>query len=149
VTTRRSALKTLTVLLLTACQSTLMRLRGFKVVHVATIDKVPPGGAYRTKLAGEEPIIVVNVNGEVRAFEAVCTHEGCPLGWNPTQHLIRCPCHGSAFDTRGEVVNGPAILPLKAYAAYVEDGLIAVAYLPNDTTTSASKSELRARSIRP
>lgn len=149
MTTRRSALKALMAVLLAACHSTVMRLRGFKVVHVIPLDKLPPGSAYRAKLAGEEPVIVVNVDGDVRAFEAVCTHEGCPLGWNATQHLIRCPCHGSAFDTRGEVVNGPAKLPLKAYEAYVEDGLIAVAYLPNEPATSGSKSELRARAIRP
>ena len=112
-----------------------MRLRGFKVVRVAPLEKIPTGGAYRAKLVGDIPIILVNVDGEIRAFEAVCTHEGCPLGWNPTQHLIRCPCHGSAFDTRGQVVNGPAKLPLAAYEAIVERGQVSVAYWPNGKQT--------------
>ena len=48
-----------------------------------------------------------------------------------------------------EAAIGYVSQPLKAYEAYVEDGLIAVAYLPNDPATSGSKSELRARAIRP
>ena len=83
------------------------------------MDKLPPGSAYRT-MHGDQPIVLVNVEGDVRAFLAVCTHEGCPLGWNPQQHLIRCPCHGSAFDTAGNVVNGPAKVALTRLEAVVE-----------------------------
>ena len=70
---------------------------------------------------GDQPIVLVNVNGDIRAFLGVCTHEGCPLGWNPNQHLIRCPCHGSAFDTAGRVVNGPAKIGLTKLETIVED----------------------------
>lgn len=122
---RRTALKTLAAGLLAACDATIARLRGFKVVRVASLDNVPPGGAYRAK-NGDEPIILVNVNGDIRAFVAVCTHEGCPLGWNPNQHLIRCPCHGSAFDTRGLVVEGPAKLPLTELETVVERGVVSI-----------------------
>ena len=89
------------------------------------VEKVPAGAAYRTKY-GDEPIIVVNAGGGIRTFVAVCTHEGCPLGWNPTQHLIRCPCHGSAFDTSGLVVNGPAKLPLTELDTIVERGMVSI-----------------------
>src|SRR6185436_10265980 len=70
---------------------------------VGAMDKLPPGGGLRASLGGDESAIVVNVDGAVRAFRAVCTHEGCPLGWNAQQHLIRCPCHGGAYDTNGHV----------------------------------------------
>src|SRR5437660_697039 len=126
-----------------------MRLRGFKVVHVAPLEKIPPGGAYRTKLGGDEPVILVNVGGEIRVFEAVCTHEGCPLGWNPTQHLIRCPCHGSAFDTRGQVVNGPAKLPLPEFEAIVERGQVSVAYWPSTNEIVEFSPERPATGSRP
>ena len=103
MSSRRSALRRLVSLplgFLAACESTVARLRGKRLVPVANLDNVPPGSAYRMK-HGDEPIVIVNVGGDVRAFLAVCTHEGCPLGWNQQQHLIRCPCHGSAFDTAG------------------------------------------------
>jgi Rieske Fe-S protein len=122
---RRSALKTLAMLVLAACESTVARMRGWKVVPIASVEKVPAGAAYRTKY-GDDPLIVVNAGGRIRTFVAVCTHEGCPLGWNPTQHLVRCPCHGSAFDTRGQVVNGPAKLPLTELETIVERGVVSI-----------------------
>jgi Rieske Fe-S protein len=93
-------------------------------VPVTSLDKVPPGSAFRTR--GDSPIIVLNVGGEIRAFDAVCTHEGCPVGWNPAQRLIRCPCHGGAYDATGRVVDGPPPAPLHRLEAEVGDGVIYV-----------------------
>lgn len=123
MTTRRSALRALLAVLVTACDTTIARLRGWKLVPVVRADQVPEGSAYRTTV-GDRPLIVVNARGTIRTFLAECTHEGCPLGWNPQQHLIRCPCHGSAFDTRGQVVNGPAKRPLTELETMVERGEI-------------------------
>jgi Rieske Fe-S protein len=101
------------------------RWRRPRGVPVTSLDKVPPGSAFRTR-DGENPIIVLNVAGEIRAFDAVCTHEGCPLGWNPEQRLIRCPCHGGAYDTTGRVVDGPPPAPLHRLEAEVGEGVIYV-----------------------
>lgn len=38
-----------------------------------------------------------------------CTHMGCRLVYNPTSRLWECPCHGSAFDDIGHVLNAPAV----------------------------------------
>ena len=124
---RRAALKTLVLGALAACDATVARLRGRTLVAVTTVDNVPDGSAFRTKL-GDQPVIVVNDKRKIRTFVAVCTHEGCPLGWNPVQHLIRCPCHGSAFNTAGAVVNGPAATPLTELETFVErDKILVVA----------------------
>ena len=126
MTSRRAALRALLawpVALLAACESTVARLRGKRLVSGATLDKVPPGSAYRMT-HGDQPIVLVNVDSDVRAFLAVCTHEGCPLGWNPEQHLIRCPCHGGAYDTNGKVVSGPPPAPLTELHAVVKEGTI-------------------------
>ena len=139
---RRSALKTLAAAFLAACDATIMRMRGFKVAPIATLDQVPPGGAYRTKFR-DEPIILVNDAGDVRAFLAVCTHEGCPLGWNPNQHLIRCPCHGSAFNTMGIPVNGPATKGLAGFETIVRGNQVSLVYHPNDQTTVELKAVKR------
>ena len=125
MTSRRRVLEAFAAVLLAACDATIARLRGWQVVRVTSVDNVPRGGAYRTRY-GDDPIIVVNADGEFRTFVAVCTHEGCPLGWNPNQRLIRCPCHGSAFDTRGHVVNGPAKLPLTELETIVERGQLSI-----------------------
>jgi Rieske Fe-S protein len=46
------------------------------------------------------------------AFSMACTHEGCLI--NVTAGLrFDCPCHGSRFDNNGQVVQGPAAVPLQ------------------------------------
>ena len=101
------------------------RLRRPRGVPVTPMAELPPGSAFRARY-GDSPIIVLNVAGEIRAFDAVCTHEGCPLGWNPEQRLIRCPCHGGAYDVSGKVVDGPPPAPLHRLEAAVGDGMIFV-----------------------
>ena len=129
MTSRRSALKLFFLGVLAACDSTIARLRGARLVFIARVDQVERGSAYRTK-HGDDPLILVNVDGRVTTYLAVCTHEGCPLGWNAQQHLIRCPCHGSAFDARGQVVEGPAQKPLVELQTFVERGQVFVASGP-------------------
>ena len=123
MTNRRGALKVLLLGVLAACDSVVARMRGARLTPIARVDQVTPGSAYRTT-HGDDPLILVNVGGKVTAFLAVCTHEGCPLGWNQNQHLIRCPCHGSAFDPAGKVVNGPAQVPLTPLKIISERGQV-------------------------
>lgn len=51
-------------------------------------------------------------NGELTLRSATCTHMGCRVGWNETEHTWDCPCHGSRFKPKGEVLSGPAESPL-------------------------------------
>lgn len=38
-----------------------------------------------------------------------CSHLGCALKWNPTEHSWDCPCHGSRFGENGGLINNPAM----------------------------------------
>ena len=51
-------------------------------------------------------------DGVLSLRSATCTHMGCHVGWNPAERTWDCPCHGSRFTPRGEVIAGPAESPL-------------------------------------
>jgi glycine/D-amino acid oxidase-like deaminating enzyme len=42
-----------------------------------------------------------------------CPHLGCALKWNRQEHSWDCPCHGSRFSERGELLDNPATDDLK------------------------------------
>ena len=46
--------------------------------------------------------------GEIYQVDIVCPHMGCQLTWNPDEHTWDCPCHGSRFDYKGNLLDGPA-----------------------------------------
>lgn len=37
-----------------------------------------------------------------------CPHLGCSLEWNQNELTWDCPCHGSRFDYKGNIINNPA-----------------------------------------
>lgn len=37
-----------------------------------------------------------------------CPHLGCALKWNDAEHSWDCPCHGSRFNEKGELLDNPA-----------------------------------------
>lgn len=76
------------------------------------LDQVPPGQAKVATLDGEKLAIHRSESGELSVLSAVCPHMKCLVHWNGEDGSWDCPCHGSRFDTRGEVIEGPAYHPL-------------------------------------
>lgn len=60
------------------------------------------------------PIAIYHLqNDQFSSYLMQCTHLGCELQAYETN--LVCPCHGAEFNTKGEVTNGPAYLPLKSF----------------------------------
>ncbi|MFP5229587.1 MAG: ubiquinol-cytochrome c reductase iron-sulfur subunit [Acidobacteriota bacterium] len=60
-----------------------------------------------------DSMIVVNHPSDVAVFSSRCSHLGCRIDRTEGQELV-CPCHGSRYDRRGNVVRGPATRSLRA-----------------------------------
>ena len=73
--------------------------------------------------AGDPGIIVQLADGSFVAFDAVCTHEGCTVGWDQQDGVILCPCHDAAFDPAHDaaVIQGPARTPLGKLPIVVDE----------------------------
>ncbi len=66
--------------------------------------------------------------GTYLAFSAVCTHEGCTVGFDQSANQFACPCHGARFDaSNGDVVRGPARQPLQKYTVSESGGTLYIA----------------------
>lgn len=65
--------------------------------------------------------------GGYAALDAVCTHQQCTVGWDPSAGQGACPCHGSRFTADGTAVVGPATLPLIAFGVTGDAGGVSVA----------------------
>jgi cytochrome b6-f complex iron-sulfur subunit len=55
-----------------------------------------------------------------------CTHLGCTVPWRADEKQFHCPCHSSLFNTKGEVIGGPAPRPLDLFPMEIVDGSIVV-----------------------
>ena len=66
---------------------------------------------------GGKPCLLILVDGEPRAFDAVCTHLACTVEYRPAQGDIFCNCHNGVYDINGRNVSGPPPRPLEMYKA--------------------------------
>lgn len=77
---------------------------------------------------GDHEVMVVKLDGEVRAYPARCPHHGGPLAEGLVHgDRLLCPWHQAVFDLKdGELLEPPALECLPAFEVAVEDGEVFV-----------------------
>lgn len=65
------------------------------------------------RIKGKKTGAYRDANGRLFLVDATCTHMGCEVEWNDGDRTWDCPCHGSRFNYKGEVIEGPATERLK------------------------------------
>jgi len=60
-------------------------------------------------------LVILLPDGEIRAFNAICTHVACTVAFRPDKKDIFCNCHNGVYDLNGQPVSGPPPRPLQAY----------------------------------
>lgn len=71
--------------------------------------EVSPGEGAIVRDGTGQAALYVEENGTRHRLSARCTHLGCIVTWNPAERSWDCPCHGSRFSHRGDVLQGPAV----------------------------------------
>jgi glycine/D-amino acid oxidase-like deaminating enzyme/nitrite reductase/ring-hydroxylating ferredoxin subunit len=78
------------------------------------LGSLRPGEGCIAKVDGEHVAAFRNSAGSLETFSAVCPHMKCLVHWNAASESFDCPCHGSRFNTQGEVLEGPALHALSS-----------------------------------
>ena len=60
-------------------------------------------------------LLIRTPEGEIRAFNATCSHLQCTVQYNSKDKKIWCACHNGYYDLHGINVAGPPPRPLEVY----------------------------------
>jgi len=85
-------------------------------VKIGPAKDVPVGGAasFSDPRSGDPSLVLQPTSGHFVAYDAVCPHAGCTVGYARSANLLVCPCHGSQFNpANGDVEIGPAATGLR------------------------------------
>ncbi|MFW6060464.1 MAG: Rieske (2Fe-2S) protein [Phycisphaeraceae bacterium] len=99
-----------------------------KWIDIGPADNFPEGTHVRTT-AGEKPIVVAHVEGELHAMRDECPHAGQPIGMGDLHGcILTCPFHGYAYNVKtGRNVDFPHDEPpVKKYPVRITDNTVQV-----------------------
>ena len=96
-------------------------------VRVASLAEVPPG-TLRGVRAGNQEIVLANVEGDVYALLDRCSHQDFPLSDGELDgDRLECIYHGATFDVcSGRAMGLPAIRPVRTFPVEIRDGAVFV-----------------------
>ncbi len=78
-----------------------------------------------SRIIGRHNVMVSRDEKGLHVMSLVCTHLGCVV--QQAESGFRCPCHGSMFESNGNVVSGPAPKALPwLEISRAEDGALVV-----------------------
>ena len=94
------------------------------IVTAGPVDDFPPNSV--TPFSQARFYLSRLEDGGFLALYRKCTHLGCSVPWEQPDNQFMCPCHASAFDAKGDVLNPPAPRALDLFPVIIEDGLVKV-----------------------
>jgi nitrite reductase/ring-hydroxylating ferredoxin subunit len=111
---------------------------------VAPTDEVAPGEVKQYQVEGR-PVALCNVDGELYAFEDICTHAFAHLSEGGLEgDRIKCPLHGARFDVKtGTAKSLPAVKAIPTHEVKVEDGIVYVALNPKRVKIGGGRGRRR------
>lgn len=94
---------------------------GKVVGSLSHLSRDRPLGFY-DPTTGDPSAVLLLPSGKVVAYDLTCTHAGCTVEFDPSSHLLICPCHGATFDPAhgARAVAGPTDQPLASLPIHVD-----------------------------
>jgi glycine/D-amino acid oxidase-like deaminating enzyme/nitrite reductase/ring-hydroxylating ferredoxin subunit len=92
------------------------KLTGGKISGKEDISKIFPGEGKIAEFEKQRAAVYRDEHDQLYVLSSSCTHMGCTVTWNNAEKTWDCPCHGSRYDSGGEVIHSPAVkglIPLK------------------------------------
>lgn len=77
------------------------------------IEELPAGHGGVVTYDGEKVGVYKDEKEGAFIVSVKCPHLGCQLDWNPDEKSWDCPCHGSRFDYKGNLIDNPAQIDLE------------------------------------
>lgn len=96
-------------------------------VSLGKVDGLAKGSGKNFQFGHTPALIIRDEAGELHAFNAICSHLGCTVQYDPSKSNIFCACHGGQYDAAtGKNIAGPPPKPLKTLDANIVNGEIIV-----------------------
>ena len=94
------------------------------IITAGAVEKFNPNSV--TAFVRRKFYLACLEDGGFLALSRTCTHLGCSVPWIEKEMKFACPCHGSAFDITGNVIEAPAPRALDIYPITIENKIIKV-----------------------
>jgi Rieske Fe-S protein len=82
-------------------------------VVAAQASQVKANSGMVFKFGSKPGLLIRTAEGELQAYNAVCTHLQCTVQYKADTAQIWCACHNGLYDLQGNVVSGPPPRPLE------------------------------------
>jgi glycine/D-amino acid oxidase-like deaminating enzyme/nitrite reductase/ring-hydroxylating ferredoxin subunit len=105
---RRLMLSGSRVFLKDAAIITISLLSEYLKISHDNLKEIEAGKAGVVRLDGQRVGVYRDKEDKYFFVSTKCPHLGCSLEWNQNELTWDCPCHGSRFDFRGNLINNPA-----------------------------------------
>ena len=80
-----------------------------------TLEQIQKDHGKVVEIEGKKVGVYKDSQGNLFKVRLICMHLGCELNWNNLDKTWDCPCHGSRYTYKGELIYGPSVKNLETY----------------------------------
>jgi cytochrome b6-f complex iron-sulfur subunit len=95
------------------------------VSNVGGTSLASVGSAALVQAGNRSVLVVRTAENSFNAFTAICTHEQCNITGFQSGAFV-CPCHGSQYNTSGQVQQGPATQRLQQFQTQFTNNVLTI-----------------------